>query len=145
LRDDGSVRFHAFLHDISERKVDQSMRVQTAKLAGLGQMVAGVAHEINNPLSFVSNNVAVLERDLRGLHRLLALYEQADEALADRAPELLQKIRAEAEELDLAYVQRNLDKLLSRSRDGLKRIQQIVRDLRDFARLDEGERQEADF
>ena len=62
-----------------ERKEAQSRMVETAKLAGLGQMVAGVAHEINNPLSFVSNNVAVLQRDLAELRELLELYRSGDE------------------------------------------------------------------
>ena len=51
--------------------------VETEKLASLGQLVAGVAHEINNPLAFVSNNVAVLERDLRDIVTLIGLYRQA--------------------------------------------------------------------
>ncbi len=50
--------------------------MQSEKLAGLGQMVAGVAHEINNPLSFVSNNVAVLHRDVAAVAKLLLLYER---------------------------------------------------------------------
>src|SRR6185437_4748228 len=59
-------------------KVTQSRLVQSEKLAGLGQMVAGVAHEINNPLSFVSNNVAVLQRDLGELLEMLAHYKKGE-------------------------------------------------------------------
>src|SRR5262249_2626741 len=61
-------------------KSAQSRMVQTEKLASLGQLVAGVAHEINNPLAFVSNNVAVLERDLRDMLALVGLYRRAGEA-----------------------------------------------------------------
>ena len=61
-------------------KSAQSRMVETEKLASLGQLVAGVAHEINNPLAFVSNNVAVLERDLRDIIALVGLYRQAREA-----------------------------------------------------------------
>jgi len=107
--------------------------VQTAKLAALGQMVAVVAH--------VANNMAVLERDLGLMNDLLALHAEAVPALDAAAPELAARIRAAAEDMDLAYVQQNLAKVLARSRDGLERIQQRVEDLRDFARLDEGERQ----
>ena len=57
----------------------QSRLVQTEKMASLGQLVAGVAHEINNPLSFVSNNVAVLERDLRDLLGLIEIYRQGED------------------------------------------------------------------
>ncbi|HWE01999.1 MAG TPA: PAS domain S-box protein [Tepidisphaeraceae bacterium] len=123
----------------------QSAMVQTEKLAGLGQMVAGVAHEINNPLSFVSNNVAVLQRDLRGVVLLLALYAQADAFLEEKNPQLFAEIGEVAGQMDLPYVLANLQEILARSREGLKRIQQIVKDLRDFARLDESDLQEANL
>ncbi|HYE18342.1 MAG TPA: ATP-binding protein [Tepidisphaeraceae bacterium] len=120
----------------------QSQVVQTEKLAGIGQMVAGVAHEINNPLAFVNNNVAVLQRDVGALRRVLEMYRSADGSL----PEALRaEVSALIEEIDLPYTLENLDGLFARSREGLRRIQQIVKDLRDFARLDEGDRQEADL
>jgi signal transduction histidine kinase len=129
----------------SERKAHEALKqaqvqlVQTEKLASLGQMVAGVAHEINNPLAFVINNVAVLQRDLKAIGDLVRMYQEADSGLAAHQPELLARIRDFAEQIDLAYTLENFDKLLVRSRDGLKRIQQIVCDLRIFARLDESD------
>ncbi|MEA2711706.1 MAG: two-component system, NtrC family, sensor kinase [Phycisphaerales bacterium] len=126
-------------------KQTQSALVQTEKLAGLGQMVAGVAHEINNPLAFVSNNVAVLQRDIKALAELLGLYGQLESATPEQSAELKQQIRDLAARIDLAYTLSNLDEMLVRSRDGLKRIQQIVKDLRDFARLDAGDLHEADL
>jgi PAS domain S-box-containing protein len=126
-------------------KETQSQLVQTEKLAGLGQMVAGVAHEINNPLSFVSNNVAVLERDAKALVELLRLYAGADPLIAERQAELSAQIKDLAERVDLAYTLENLKELMSRSREGLRRIQQIVKDLRDFARLDQGDQHEVDL
>jgi PAS domain S-box-containing protein len=128
-----------------ERKEAQSRMVETAKLAGLGQMVAGVAHEINNPLSFVSNNVAVLQRDLSELRDLIALYRQGDPSLADSRPELAERINTLASSIDVDYTVGNLDGLLNRTRDGLRRIQQIVRDLRLFARLDASDLNEVDL
>jgi two-component system NtrC family sensor kinase len=130
---------------MEQLKMAQSALVQTEKLAGLGQMVAGVAHEINNPLSFVNNNVAVLQRDFRGLKDLLLLYRQAEDLIAAGNPELAEWIREMEEQIDLPYTLSNLDELLTRSRDGLRRIQQIVRDLRDFARLDESDLLEIDL
>jgi len=118
---------------------------QADKLASLGQLVAGVAHEINNPLSFVSNNVAVLQRDLAGIKQLLGIYQEADGILAAANPQLFERIGELSERLDLAYTMTNLNELLVRSRDGLKRIQQIVKDLRDFARLDESDLHEVDL
>ena len=108
-------------------------------------MVAGVAHEINNPLAFVSNNVAVLQRDVGHVRDILRLYQQAEETLEIHQHELLARIRDLAAQVDLAYALDNLDSMMARSREGLKRIQQIVKDLRDFARLDDGELKEADL
>ena len=120
----------------------QGQLVQSEKLAALGQMVAGVAHEINNPLSFVGNNVVVIQRDVAALRKLLKLYKEADGAVP---VELRQRIAEIEEQIDLTYTLENLDGLFSRSRDGLRRIQQIVKDLRDFARLDESELEECDL
>jgi len=112
----------------------QGRLVQTEKLAALGQLVAGVAHEINNPLSFVLNNVAVLQRDLISVRELIRLYQSGDAALAEREPELMATIRKLADDIDLAYTLNEIDELPTRSREGLVRIQHIVKDLRDFAR-----------
>ena len=123
----------------------QGALVQSEKLASLGQMVAGVAHEINNPLSFVSNNVAVLMRDIQAVKSLIDAYRVADGIIEQHAPQVWAQVREQAERIDLIYTLSNLEDLISRSREGLRRIQQIVRDLRDFARLDSGDLQEADL
>jgi two-component system, NtrC family, sensor kinase len=106
--------------------------------------VAGVAHEINNPLAFVINNIAVLRRDVGELGELLRLYQEADLALAEHRPEVFQRIRTFADRIDLDYTLDNLDGMMVRSGEGLRRIQQIVKELRDFARLDEGDLKETD-
>ncbi|MFO0954175.1 MAG: PAS domain-containing protein [Isosphaeraceae bacterium] len=119
--------------------------VQTEKLTALGQVVAGVAHEVNNPLAFVSNNVAVLQRDVSALREILTLYRQADPLLARHAPDLLTRVHEVADRYDLDYVLENLERLTDRSREGLRRIQQIVKDLRDFARADDDGLESADL
>lgn len=123
----------------------QSILVQTEKLAALGQMVAGVAHEINNPLAFVTNNLAVAQRDFEAVASVLSLYRKADVDIAEAQPELAAQIAAGAERIDLDYTLGNLGPLFARSRDGLKRIRQIVEDLRTFARLDESDLHEVDI
>ncbi|MDB5290452.1 MAG: domain S-box, partial [Phycisphaerales bacterium] len=112
--------------------------------AGLGQLVAGVAHEINNPLAFVTNNVVVLQRDFAQLKAVLELYQSTDAKLALAASQTLAEIREFAGRIDLPYIMENLLETLTRSREGLKRIQQIVKDLREFSRQEAvGEMQQA--
>ena len=123
----------------------ESQMVQAEKLAALGRMVAGVAHEVNNPLAFVRNNLVLLQRDLGYLRELIQLYQEADESLDRSRPELLARIRALAEQMDLAYTLMNVESLATRSTEGLRRIEQIVKDLRNFARLHEAERKEIDL
>jgi two-component system, NtrC family, sensor kinase len=119
--------------------------VQAEKLTALGQLVAGLAHEINNPLAFVSNNIAVLRRDSALLRELLLMYQQADSNLSASDPDLHARIREFSERIDLRYTLDSLDRLTSRSTEGLRRIRQIVGDLRDFARLDESDISEVDL
>jgi two-component system, NtrC family, sensor kinase len=123
----------------------QSRLVQTEKLASLGQLVAGVAHEINNPLSFVSNNVAVLERDLHDLLGLISLYREGEEPLGEARPDLSEKINDLDDRIDLNYSLENLPRLIERTREGLRRIERIVKELRLFARVDEGDWNEVDL
>ena len=126
-------------------KQAQSQLVQQEKLASLGQIVAGVAHEINNPVAFVTNNVAVLGRDVGELRDLVLRYQEADALIARELPQLAGRINEFRDRVDMGYTLANIEGLIHRSRDGLKRIQQIVGHLRLFAHLDEGDVNEADL
>ena len=149
-----AVLRHAFqeLHDSHEAlraahvelRHAQGRMLQQAKMASLGQTAAGVAHEINNPLAFVSNNLFVLKREVLVLHDILRLYQQAEATLAEFRGDLHAKIADLSDACDLPFVLDNLDSLLERSREGLKRIQKIVEGLRDFAHLEQADFQVAD-
>jgi len=142
---DLNVAHGALQKSHEDLKQTQGRMLQQAKLASLGQTAAGVAHEINNPLAFVTNNITVLKREVTDLHDILRLYQQAETTLAAYQRDLLERIRELSDEVDLPFVQANLDSLLDRSREGLKRIQKIVENLRDFAHLEESESKEADL
>jgi signal transduction histidine kinase len=123
----------------------QAALVQTEKLASLGQLAAGVAHEINNPIAYVTNNLAVLRRDVPGALAVLDKYRAGRESLARLEPELAAEAARMEEDIDLPYIQNSLPRLFEKSMEGLQRVRDIVKNLRDFARLDEASFQEADL
>ena len=137
---------HASLQQAhTELRQAQSRMMQQARMASLGQTAAGVAHEINNPLCFVTNNLSVLKREVTGLADVVHLYQQAEHTLEEFQRDLHVKISELADRVDLPYVLENLDGLLERSQHGLRRIQKIVADLQDFAHLEEAEFKEANL
>jgi PAS domain S-box-containing protein len=128
-----------------ERQQMRARVVQSEKLASLGMLSAGVAHEINNPLSYVANNLAVLERDVRFLFTLLTTYEKAHPSLTATQPDVIREITRLALEFDLPYVKENMGKLLQSTRQGIKRVADIVQNLRGFARVDRHSVHQADI
>jgi two-component system NtrC family sensor kinase len=139
------MRFLGAIRDLTERNRIRAMLVQNEKLASIGLLSAGVAHEINNPLAFVANNLAVLERDNKGLMQVLTVYENLLPKLAQVAPEEAAQAAELAEQIDLPYIRENLGRLLTRTRDGVDRVTRIVQSLRGLARTDSPRRQETNL
>ncbi len=130
----GELQFIGSIRDQTERQRMRDMLLQSEKLASIGLLSAGVAHEINNPLAYVANNLAVLERDIKGVQAMIEVYESAHDALTDSAPTALARVLELSDEFDWPYVRENLGRMLSRSREGVQRVANIVQSLRSLAR-----------
>ena len=120
----------------------QNQLLQSEKMASIGQLAAGVAHEINNPVGFVNSNLGSLQRYTQDMLRLLAAYERIEAALAQ---DMLQDIKRLKQEIDAEFLREDIGNLLAESLDGLQRVKRIVQDLKDFSHVDESERQWANL
>lgn len=116
----------------------QSQLVQTEKMSSLGELVAGIAHEINNPVNFIHGNIKYVDDYTKQLMELVDLY-------AEEYPEPNSIILDKIEEMDLDFVSEDLNKIVRSMEVGTKRIRQIVLSLRNFSRLDESEMKPVDL
>ncbi len=112
----------------------QEQLLQSEKLASIGQLAAGVAHEINNPIGYVHSNLGSLQEYVGNLFALIDVYERALRSADPHA--MRSEIDATRERLDVDFISRDLPQLLTESRQGIERVTGIVRDLRDFSRSD---------
>jgi Single cache domain 3/His Kinase A (phospho-acceptor) domain len=123
---------------LDELKQTQVQLVQTEKMSGLGQLVAGVAHEINNPVNFIHGNIHHINQYCQDLLGLLQIYQR-------EYPEGNPVVDEAVEEMDLAFILSDLPKLLSSVKTGTTRIRTIVLSLRNFSRMDEAEYKQVDL
>lgn len=121
-----------------ELKQTQSQLIQSEKMSGLGQMVAGISHEINNPVNFIHGNLKPACSYVEDLLALIELYQQ-------EYPEKTDKITRKIEDIDLEFLKEDLPKILSSIAVGTERIRQLVLSLRNFSRLDESEVKSVDL
>jgi two-component system, NtrC family, sensor kinase len=120
--------------EIDERKQLESQLVQSEKLASLGQLAAGVAHEINNPIGFISSNLGTLDGYFQQLQEMLDAYRQAEVSIESR--EWVERLQQLRERVELEFLRDDIPLLIKESKDGIGRVGQIVRDLKDFSRVD---------
>lgn len=127
-------RTQALQLEIDERKHLESQLVQSEKLASLGQLAAGVAHEINNPVGFISSNLSTLDGYFTQLQQILQAYQGAEPLIA--APEQRDQLKALRTELELDFLTEDIPILIRESKEGIGRVVQIVKDLKNFSRVD---------
>ncbi|MEG4270941.1 MULTISPECIES: PAS domain-containing protein [unclassified Microcoleus] len=123
---------------LADLKKAQSQLIQAEKMSSIGQMVAGVAHEINNPISFIYGNIIPAAQYARDLVKMIELYQQY-------YPEPVPEIQEELAEVEVDFIAGDFPKIMASMQEGANRIKQIVLSLRNFSRLDETDRKVIDI
>jgi hemerythrin-like metal-binding protein len=123
------------------KKLEQAhvQLLQSEKMASIGQLAAGVAHEINNPIGYVNSNLGSLDKYVRDLLRMLQAYESETGTNASAAIQALRR------EIDIEFLREDAGNLLKESLEGVDRVKRIVQDLKDFSHVDEAEWQWANL
>ena len=135
-----NTELHTAMNDL---RMTQQQLVESEKLASIGQMTAGIAHEINNPINFVQSNVGPLKRDVDEILELLSQLADIDEN-----KDLLEQVnhlKSQYVKLDVEYLKKEIQQLLNGIEDGSKRTAEIVKGLRVFSRMDRSELISADI
>lgn len=139
--------------DLTNLKTVQDQLLQSEKMAAIGQLAAGVAHEINNPVGFVSSNLRTLNEYRKDLTALLRTYMEIERSMENgvslkenkELKKVLNAARDLKEKMDIEFVLDDFKKVISESREGTDRVKEIVADLKDFSHVDEHELTYADI
>ncbi len=131
-------RTTALQKTLNELQLTQTQLIQAEKMSSLGQMVAGIAHEVNNPVSFIYGNLHHAHKYTQDLLKLIEIYQQI-------CPNPPLEIQKQIEEIDLDFLIQDITQLFQSMTVGTQRIQEIVKSLRNFSRLDEAELKQVDI
>ena len=125
---------HAELQAANQQlKEAQAQLLQSEKMASIGQLAAGVAHEINNPIGYVHSNLGSLEGYIQDIFRILEVYAEVERDHPEQAP-LFAGVKAMRQKLDIDFLKEDVHALLGETREGIGRVKKIVQDLKDFSR-----------
>ncbi|MFH1146948.1 MAG: PAS domain-containing protein [Pseudomonadota bacterium] len=135
------------MRDMTNLKEMQSQLLQSEKMASIGQLAAGVAHEINNPIGFINSNLTTLDEYRRELTGLISGYLRMEDLIRslpaalenEEVTRILETVRGMKDVMDLDFILGDLEKIVSESREGTKRVKEIVQDLKDFSHVDQAE------
>jgi len=158
IDDTGYAGSITVFRDITKRKVIEQKQqalidklqdahtqlLQSEKMASIGQLAAGVAHEINNPVGYINSNMGSLRQYVTDLFSLLEGYKKLEALVPEENP-VRQEVQNLEQELDLDFLKEDIKSLLEESDEGILRVKQIVNDLKDFSRLDSTEWHWADL
>jgi hemerythrin-like metal-binding protein len=129
---------------LEKMRTTQGQLLQSEKMAAVGQLAAGVAHEINNPIGFVNSNLGSLKNYVDQLLNVISAYEEMG-AQSRPIEERQQRLDQAREQADLDFLRQDVASLLNESVDGLVRVKKIVQDLKDFSHVDQADWQDADL
>lgn len=128
---------------LTNLKNAQTKLVDAEKMSSLGQLTAGIAHEINNPVNFITSNIKPLHRDIHDVMELIKMYE--DISGADRLEDQLKEIANYKKEIDFDFLKEEINLLVKTIDDGAQRTSEIVKGLRNFSRVDEQDLKRGDI
>jgi len=134
---------HQLEHTLENLKSAQTNLVEAEKMASLGQLTAGIAHEINNPINFVSSNIYPLKLDFQDVLSVVDEYDKMKEGIDPET--VLKNVEALKESIDYDFVKKEIDQLLKGIEDGAQRTFEIVQGLKNFSYLDEADHKPADI
>ena len=139
------THFVSLKEDITERRVLETQLRHAQKMEGIGQLAAGIAHEINTPTQFVMDNLTFLGDAVKSVDSLLEQYRAAVESLADTGSEMVMRLKEAERSCDLVFMREEVPRAIDQSLEGAKRVAKIVRAMKEFSHPDSAEKTATDL